>query len=53
MVLDHDRKIDSLMSWRSELRGAMALVKITLGASIVSGLVSIITIFALLSGQTK
>jgi hypothetical protein len=27
MLRDHDQKIDSLLDWRSELRGAMALVQ--------------------------
>ena len=53
MVLDHDRKLDSLLAWRSEVRGVVALVKITLGTSILSAVVAILAIAAMLSGQAK
>lgn len=49
MVLGHDRDIDDLKAWRNELRGAMGLVRITLGASLVSGVLAVLTIGALLA----
>lgn len=53
MVLDHDAQIDDLMTWRSELRGALSLVKATLGVSLLSAVASVVAIIALLSGQAK
>jgi hypothetical protein len=53
MVLDHDRDIESLKSWRSELRGAMQLVKLTLGASLVSGVVAVLALVGLIAGALK
>ncbi|MFN8631218.1 MAG: hypothetical protein U0838_13145 [Chloroflexota bacterium] len=52
-VIRHGDRIDRLESWQDELRGAMALMKITLGTSIVGGIASIIAIIALLSGASK
>lgn len=49
MVLGHDVDIEALKAWRNEIRGAMALVKLTLGASLVSGLLAILSIAALLA----
>lgn len=49
MVLQHDADIESLKAWRSELRGALALVKITLGTSLVSGLLAVIALAALIA----
>jgi hypothetical protein len=40
MVLQHDVEIDALKAWRSELKGAMLLVKFALGSSIASGLLA-------------
>ena len=51
MLRDHDQKLDSLLEWRSELRGAMALTKLAMGASILSAAVSIIAILAFWAGQ--
>jgi hypothetical protein len=53
MVLQHDVDIEALKQWRDELRGAMALVKITLGSSIVAAIVSIAAVVALLNGVAK
>lgn len=50
MLLDHDRKLDSLNTWRSELRGAFALMKVAFGASIVSAAVSILALAQMLAG---
>lgn len=50
MVLDHDDDIESLMLTRSEQRGALALLKFTLGTSLVSSALAIITIIAFLTG---
>lgn len=44
MLLDHDRRIDSLDLWRAELRGAMALMKLALGTSVLSAVVSILAL---------
>lgn len=37
----NDGRIDSLEDWRSELRGAYNLVRITLGVSLLSSVVAI------------
>ena len=50
MVLDHDRRLDTLDAWRNELRGAFALMKIALGTSIVSAAVSILALAQILGG---
>lgn len=49
LVLKHETEIESLLETRSEMRGALALVKLTMGTSIVSGVVAVITILKLLS----
>ena len=41
-------RVDVLEGWRDELRGAMALLKFTLGTSLVSGLLAIVTLIVLL-----
>jgi hypothetical protein len=51
MLRDHDHKIDSLLDWRSELRGALALMKLAMGASVLSAVVSIIAAVAFLAGH--
>ena len=51
MVLDHEESLHSLEAWRSELRGAFGLVRFALGASVVSGLASIIAIVQVLTGK--
>jgi len=48
-IKDHESRIRELEEWHSELRGAMGLVKITLGASLLSAVLAIITITDLLS----
>jgi len=53
MILDHDRDIDSLKAWRNELRGALALVKLTLGASLVSGIVAVLALVGLVAGALR
>ena len=50
MVLDHDRKLDDVLSWRSEMRGAIALMKFAFGASILSAVVSIAAVVQMVSG---
>lgn len=50
MVLDHDRKLDSLLTWRSEIRGALSLMKVAFGASILSAVVSILAVVQMLAG---
>jgi hypothetical protein len=51
LLRDHDAKLDLLLSWRSELRGAMALVKLAMGASFLSAVVSIIAVVSFLAGR--
>lgn len=60
MVLDHDRKLDALppgskvaelLTWQSEMRGAIALMKFAFGTSIVSAIVSIAAVVQMLSGN--
>ena len=51
MLRDHDQKIDSLLDWRSELRGALALMKLAMGASVLSAVVSIIAVVGFLAGH--
>jgi hypothetical protein len=50
MVLDHDRKIDGLLAWRSEIRGALGLMKVAFGASILSAVVSILAVAQMMGG---
>lgn len=40
-------EVSDIKEWRAELRGAMALIKFTLGTSILSGLIAIITLVGL------
>jgi hypothetical protein len=47
-LIRHADRIDRLEGWRDELHGAMALLKFTLGTSIVSGLIAIITLVGLI-----
>jgi hypothetical protein len=44
MVLDHDGKIDKLIAWQNEIRGALNLMKVAFGASILSAIVSILAV---------
>lgn len=53
MVLGHDKDIESLKAWRSELRGALSLMKLTLGASLVSGLLAVLAIVSMAAGALK
>jgi hypothetical protein len=46
-LIRHEQRIDLLEGWRDELRGAMALLKFTLGTSILSGLIAIVTLVGL------
>jgi hypothetical protein len=47
-VVSLTTRVDMLEGWRDELRGAMALLKFTLGTSLVSGLLAIVTLIVLL-----
>lgn len=49
MVLAHDRAIDDLTAWRSELRGAFQLVKVTLGVSVISAIVSMAALITMIT----
>jgi len=53
MVLLHDVEIEELKEWRSEMRGALALVKLTLGTSLVTGMLAILTLSGHLAGYAK
>ena len=50
MVLDHDGKLDLLLEWRSEIRGALGLMKVAFGASILSAVVSILAVVQMMNG---
>jgi len=52
MLLDHDTKIDSLLAWRSELRGAFTFMRLAFGASILSAAISILAVVQMMNGQT-
>ncbi len=45
MLLDHDRRLDAIDLWRAELRGAMQLVRLTFGMSLLSVIVMGITLY--------
>ena len=47
-VVGLSNRVDLLEGWRDELRGAMALLKFTLGTSLISGLLAIVTLVVLL-----
>ena len=49
MVLDHDHKLDLLLTWRAELGGAFALMKLAFGVSILSAIISILAVIQMLS----
>jgi hypothetical protein len=51
LLRDHDAKLESLLERRSELRGAMALVKLATGASFLAATVSIIAVVSFLAGR--
>lgn len=53
LIKEHDRDIESLKAWRSELRGALMLVKFTLGASLVSGAIATVTLIALVANAIR
>lgn len=50
MLLDHDDKLDDLFAWRSELRGAFALMRVAFGASIFSAIVSVLAVIQMMGG---
>jgi hypothetical protein len=47
-VVGLSNRVDLLEGWRDELRGALALLKFTLGTSLISGLLAIVTLIVLL-----
>ena len=47
-VVGLSNRVDLLEGWRDELRGALALLKFTLGTSLISGLLAIVTLVVLL-----
>jgi len=52
-VIANSNRIDKLESWQDQLRGAMYLVKFTLGTSILSSVVAIVSLVLLVSGAVK
>jgi len=52
-VIGHGTRLDSLEDWRAELRGAFRLVTLTLGASILSSVVAVVSLLALVSGARE
>lgn len=49
MVLDHDRKLDAILVRFAKFDGAMGLMKVAFGASILSALVSILAVVQMMS----
>lgn len=49
MVLDHDGKLDRLIAWQNEIRGAFGLMKLAFGTSLVSALLSMVALLQMLS----
>ena len=47
----HEKAIRELEAWRDELAGAFHLVKLALGASVISAVVSILALMQMLAGQ--
>lgn len=52
MVLDHDRRLDAIDIWRAELRGAMQLVRLTFGVSLLSAVAMLVILYLQLQGAT-
>ena len=50
MVLDHDRKLDAILVRFAKFDGAMGLMKVAFGASILSALVSILAVVQMMAG---
>ncbi len=50
MLLEHDRRLDAIDLWRAELRGALQLVRLTFGMSLLSVLVMLVTLWLQLQG---
>jgi hypothetical protein len=48
MLLDHDTKLDALIAWQNELKGAFAFMKVAFGTSILSAIVSIVALVVML-----
>lgn len=48
-VIRHSSEIADLKEWRAELRGAMALVKFTLGTSVLTGIVAVVSLVVMMS----
>lgn len=44
MVLDHNREIEDLQTFRAEVKGAISLAKWAMGAGVLSAVVSVIGI---------
>lgn len=44
MVRDHDRRLDDLEHWRAELRGAMSLMRLVFGVSLISGILAALSL---------
>lgn len=49
-VRDHERRLRTLESFKDELKGAMTLVKFTLGSSLITGILAIAAILHLIPG---
>ena len=50
MVLEHDRKLDAILVRFAKFDGAMGLMKVAFGASILSALVSILAVVQMMAG---
>ena len=49
-ILNVDKRVEAIETWRHELLGAMGLIKITFGASIISSIIAIASLLALVGG---
>ena len=48
---DLDRRLETIETWRHELLGAMSLMKLAFGTSIVSSIVAVVSLVILLTGR--
>lgn len=53
MLLDHDAKIDGILVRFAKIDGAIALMRVAFGASIISAIVSILAVIEMMNGVTR
>lgn len=52
-LLAMDHRLETLETWRHELLGAMSLMRLTFGASILASVIGVISLVALLGGLVR